>query len=110
MEDDLTGHYGTTKSVVIKRHKLFPSNVTGLPPSTPLEQFLCEKFPQPKGPERRLTELPVDDVCALCNNDARISNKKFMFFECDNRFHEECIMKWYETHNNCPACNAELNM
>ena len=45
----------------------------------------------------------IGKKCDICLNDIGL-NKEMIFYMCSHRFHVDCILKWEEKHEGCPAC------
>ena len=46
-------------------------------------------------------------TCAICLEDVlSINSKASKRLNCGHSFHTNCIIKWYETSNECPTCRA----
>jgi len=47
-------------------------------------------------------------TCAIClENVLSINSKSTHRLNCGHSFHTPCIIRWYETSNECPTCRAE---
>ncbi len=52
-------------------------------------------------------EQRIEGQCPICfddysGNDLRVIN------QCNHTFHIECIDRWFQNHNNCPMCRANV--
>jgi hypothetical protein len=44
------------------------------------------------------------DVCAICLNNVKETNKKTTILDCKHYYHTECIDVWLTDKNTCPYC------
>jgi hypothetical protein len=45
-------------------------------------------------------------TCTICLEDVRNNSKRL---NCGHSFHVNCILRWYETSNECPVCRSAQN-
>lgn len=45
----------------------------------------------------------LSETCAICLEDVKNSSKRL---NCGHSFHVDCILRWYETSNECPVCRS----
>ena len=45
------------------------------------------------------------ETCPICFDDIHVKN--LYPTTCNHVFHRECIIKWFETSNDCPICRKE---
>ena len=45
----------------------------------------------------------IGKKCDICLNDINL-NETMILYVCSHRFHVDCILKWEENHEGCPAC------
>ena len=51
------------------------------------------------------TDNIVDiDICAICLNNVKKTNKNSTMLECNHLYHKECIDIWLSDKNTCPYC------
>ena len=58
-------------------------------------QEICDKYGD--------INTKIGKKCDICLNDIGL-NKTMIFYVCSHRFHVDCILKWDENHEGCPAC------
>ena len=45
----------------------------------------------------------ISEVCSVCLEQIRTS-QRVINLECNHKFHEVCILRWFANHNTCPVC------
>lgn len=53
-------------------------------------------------------ELKVDDFCGICKLSLRDNQEIYFCPKCQNLFHEEHLIDWLLTNQNCPICDCPL--
>ncbi|HUU78133.1 MAG TPA: RING finger domain-containing protein [candidate division Zixibacteria bacterium] len=53
-------------------------------------------------------KLKVDDFCGICKLSLRDDQEIYHCPKCQNLFHEEHLIDWLLTNQNCPICNYSL--
>ncbi len=49
----------------------------------------------------------LSQTCAIClENVTSLNSKSSKRLSCGHSFHATCIIKWYESSNECPVCRA----
>ncbi|NBS68012.1 hypothetical protein EBT31_03740 [bacterium] len=49
----------------------------------------------------------LSQTCAICLDQVTsLNSKSNKRLTCGHSFHATCIIKWYETSNECPVCRA----
>lgn len=48
-----------------------------------------------------------EDICAICLE--KTTNDSYKSCCCRNKFHFECLDKWFKIKNTCPLCRKEYS-
>ena len=51
-----------------------------------------------------LCSAHLSSTCVVCLENVKRTDKKL---KCKHIFHTKCIMKWFETSDECPQCRME---
>ena len=49
----------------------------------------------------------MEDICAICLDNT--DNSSYKSLCCKNKFHFECLDKWFKIKNTCPLCRKEYS-
>lgn len=49
----------------------------------------------------------VGSVCLVCHEDV-VAGARLCELPCQHRFHEACIMRWFDENKTCPVCRKEV--
>ena len=52
------------------------------------------------------TDIPSDALCTICQE--RGTTTSWRQLNCTHRFHNDCILPWFERNSQCPVCRADL--
>ena len=55
-------------------------------------------------PGEELCSVHLSQTCVVCLENVKRTDKKL---KCKHIFHTKCIMKWFETSDECPQCRME---
>ncbi|KAJ6257054.1 hypothetical protein Dda_7938 [Drechslerella dactyloides] len=57
----------------------------------------------------KVTQAEVDDgtECVVCQDDLKFE-EEVVKLPCRHIYHEECVVKWLETHDACPICRTPI--
>lgn len=62
--------------------------------------------------EEEIDSLPRSDSTQICQCpiclDTIHNGDRIIKLECDHSFHERCITRWCNRHNNCPMCRRPI--
>ncbi|XP_053571315.1 E3 ubiquitin-protein ligase RNF139 [Bombina bombina] len=56
-------------------------------------------------PEVKVTDSPIDDVCAICYHEFTTSAR---ITPCRHYFHALCLRKWLYIQDTCPMCHQKV--
>lgn len=51
----------------------------------------------------RKTSNSIDEECPICKNIIN-SGEQLIYLECEHKFHESCLLEWFNNQNTCPMC------
>jgi hypothetical protein len=47
------------------------------------------------------------DACSVCLDDV-VAGEERITLRCTHRFHAECVLRWLDDHDSCPACRQAV--
>ena len=56
---------------------------------------------------KQLAEFELDKECHICQN-TETNNNIVKVNCCDNNYHKDCLIKWFNIDNTCPTCREEF--
>lgn len=54
-----------------------------------------------------VTVVPSDALCTICQEHGN-GTPTWRQLNCSHRFHNDCILPWFERNSQCPVCRADL--
>jgi len=58
-----------------------------------------------------VTNLNTSDLCAICQDSLVLEgNRVRKINQCSHMFHDNCILRWFNTNVHCPTCRHDIRV
>jgi hypothetical protein len=85
--------------------KLFQTNRRS---SEKLPKHCHETLIKRKGIFSCHNKVKETDSCSICLTDFSNLKEVIEMPKCMHSYHAKCILEWFNEHNNCPYCRADI--